>query len=619
MEASMAERSKATTTAVWIVIGLLAFSMIGFGAAGLSGNLRSIGSVGDKEITVNQYAGALQNQLRQLSQQTGQPITFAQAQAFGIDQAVLGQLIAQRALDHETAELGISIGDERVREQVLSVPAFQGLDGTFDREAYRFALQQNGQSERDFEIQIREDAARTLVQGAIAGGVQVSDTYTDTLVTFLTQRRNFTWARLDQNSLETPIGDPTEADLQTYYDENIADFTLPERKAITYAQLTPDMILDTVEIDETALRALYDERIDQFIQAERRLVERLVFGTNEEAEAAKASIETGELTFDQVVQDRGLSLNDIDLGDVTEAELGAAGPAVFNVEGTAVVGPFPTDLGPALFRMNAILQAQETSFEDAQAELREELANDRARRVIQSEVSNIDDLLAGGATLEEVVGETDMELGTLEWSADVANGIAGYTAFRDAAAGVTADDFPEIAELEDGGIFALRLDSTLPPAPQPLADVRQAVEDGWRRGQTEAQLQNLAEAALPALETGGSFISQGLTGQFESDITRRDFIDGTPPGFVEAVFGLEAGEVTIVQDFGTILLVRLNEIVAPDTEAPDYQAIRDAIVAQTENSIAQDLLSAYTTDVQSRAGLELDQSAINAIHAQFQF
>ncbi len=52
--------------------------------------------------------------------------------------AVLNRLISTRALDNEAAELGISIGDENLSEQIVQIPAFTGLDGKFDRDGYRF-------------------------------------------------------------------------------------------------------------------------------------------------------------------------------------------------------------------------------------------------------------------------------------------------------------------------------------------------------------------------------------------------------------------------------------------------------------------------------------------------
>ena len=44
--------NKLSQTAVWILLGLLIIALGGFGATNLSGNIRTIGKVGDKHIDV---------------------------------------------------------------------------------------------------------------------------------------------------------------------------------------------------------------------------------------------------------------------------------------------------------------------------------------------------------------------------------------------------------------------------------------------------------------------------------------------------------------------------------------------------------------------------------------
>jgi len=400
--------SSASKTAVWVLLGLLIVSLAGFGATGLGGNIRTVGSVGEKDISVTHYANTLQSEIRAISAQAQQPIPFNTAQQMGIPQQALARVVTQRALDNEMAELGLSVGDDFVLEQVQTNPAFQGLGGTFDRATYRYALQNSGLSEGEFEQTLREDATRTLAQGAILAGNTMPATYADTIAAFIGERRNVTMARLTVSDLQSEIAEPTDAQLQSYYDENISAYELPETKNVTYTWLSPDMVIDSVEVADDVLRAAYDERSAEFNRPERRLVERLVFADDAEAAAALARITSGEVTFEALVQERGLALTDIDLGDATEASLGDAGAAVFGGETGDVVGPAPSNLGPALFRINGILSAQSTSFEDAKASLRDELAADRARRIVEQQITDIDDLLAGGATLEEVADETDM-------------------------------------------------------------------------------------------------------------------------------------------------------------------------------------------------------------------
>lgn len=610
-------KGQASRAVVWVILGLLIIGLAGFGATNFGGSVRTVGAVGDVEIDTNAYARELQGELRALAAQTGQAIPFAQARQFGVDRNVLSRLVGRAALDHEAQAIGLSVGDDVVGEEVLRIPAFQGLDGGFDREAYTFTLRQQGMNVAEFEDQIRADTARTLMQGAVGGGFGAQDTFIDTLFNWARERRDITWARLTEADLAEPIAEPSDADLTAYYEENEALFTLAEERAITYAWVTPDMMLDTIDADEEALRALYEQRIDEFVLPERRLVERLVYGSDEAAAAALARVTGGEASFEDLVADRGLSLADIDLGDVSEAALGENGAAVFALEEPGVVGPLPTNLGPAIFRVNAILTAQETPFDEARPLLETEYATDAARRLIGDMVIDIDDLLAGGATLEELASESELELGQIDWRPDVADGIAAYQGFREAAFAAQEGDFPEVIELEEGGLFALRLDEIRPPALQPLDEVRDRVIEGWEMQETARLLAEQAEAAAEAIRGGAEMAGLDLPLRTERNLERDAFLDDAPPAFVAGVFEMEPNELRVFEDAGAAVLVRLDTIIAPDRTAPDAAAGLAAFEAQAAQTLAGDALQLFTQAAQTRAGIQINQQALNAVHAQF--
>lgn len=607
--------SSISKTAVWILLGLLILGLGGFGATSLTGNIRSIGTVGDMSVSVDNYARQLQQEMQAVQQQTGQVLPFAQAQQIGLDRAVLQRIVAQRALDHEAAQIGLSIGDANLRDRILEIGAFRGVDGEFDREGYRFALEQNGITEAQFETQLREEVARTLVQGAILSGVVMPDAYADTLVNYVGEQRSFTWTRLSDTDLETPVQQPDDAALRAYYDANIADFTLPETKQITYALLSPDTMVDQVEISEADLREAYNLRDTEFNQPERRLVERLAYLDEESAQAAAATLEAGT-SFEDLVSGRGLDLSDVDLGDVSLADLGAAGDDVFAANVGDIVGPLPSALGPALFRVNAVLPAQFVSFEEAQAILRPEVAADRARRLVEAQAENLDDLLAGGATLEELAQDTDMVLEQVDWSSQSEDDIAGYEAFRRAAQAVTLEDFPEIAQLEDGGLFALRLDAVLPPRPAPFEDVRADVQGQWQSAEVEKRLAAQVDAQLPDLNAGTTFAELGLDAIREENLRRNDFVGGTPATFMSDVFEMAAGDVAVMPDDGAVVVVRLDAIAGP-SEDDETLALREQLSQQADQALAQDIFEIYGSDVTLRANPQINPQALQAVHVNF--
>lgn len=611
-------QSKTSKTFVWILMALLILGLGGFGVTNLSGTVHTIGTVGDKDITVDDYARALQEELRALEAQTGQSLPFVQAQAFGIDRLVLSRLATTRALDAENDRLGISIGDENLREELMAIRAFQGLDGSFDRDAYSFAIDQAGISESEFEDSVRADTARSLLQGAIVSGLPMNAAYADAVIKYIAEERDFTWSALTADNLTRPVAAPTETEITTYYNANQDQFMVPATRQITYAWLNPDMILDQVEIDETALQTLYEDRDAEFNRPERRLVERLAFADEAAAQKALDDIAAGTTTFEDLVTNRGLDLADVDLGDVTEADLGEAGAAVFLTPTGGIAGPAPTNLGPALFRVNAILAAQSTPFEDARAILREELAADRARRLIDAQIGDIDDLLAGGATLEEVSEETDMELGTLDWHPSADHPLAGYEDFRATAAAVTEDDFPQVEVLEDGGIFALRLEGETESQPAPLADVRDAVVAALSSERTTAALTDLVETLRPRLNDGTSFTSFGFTAIEETGMDRGGFIPGAPQDFLTTVFEMTPGELRVIESDTGVIVVRLNDVTAPNTDEPQIAALKANITAQLSSGVSQDVFQAYAEALQTMYPAEINQQALNAVHAQFQ-
>ena len=614
-------RSKKSNGVFYALMGLLVLGLGGFGVQNFSGGVRSIGKVGDREISVNDYAIALRNKMNEFSQQVGTQITFQQAQALGIDRSARTQIVTQAALDNETARLGISVGDDRVRTALLAIPAFRDVTGNFDRETYAFTLKQNGQSEREFEARVRDEAARTLVQTAVLGGVGVPPAYVDTIFAYLEEKRGFSWVSLDAAGLTPPLAAPDAAQIKTYYDANPEAFTQPEAKAITYVKLLPDMLVDKVEVPEEQIQKAYDARLSEFVQPERRLVERLVFATDADAATAKARLDAGAVTFEALVSERNLALSDIDLGDADKTSLGAAGDAVFALTEPGIVGPFASDLGPALFRMNGILAAQETSIDDVRADLRTELALDIARKQILTSAEAISDQLAGGATLEQLADETDMELGTVDYFTGSEDAMAAYPEFQAAAEALTADAYPEAIGLSDGGMVAMRLDAMKPAELKPMADVQPDVIAAWTADETQKRLMARAEeikAALAAATTD----TLGVTLIQVDPIKRDGTLDGAPATLMEAVFKLKPGEAQILEEPGKVTVATLTTILPADTAPPaegsDAAKLRTGIAQQLSQSLAGDLFDLYATALQIEAGIQLDETAIRAVESQIQ-
>ena len=609
-------KDKVKSTGTFVIMALLILGLAGFGVTNFGGSAGSVATVGQAEVGINDYARAVFSRMQRLEQQTGQSVTFQDVRNFGLDSAVLAQLINSAAVESEAATLGISAGDETVGDRIQSLPEFRDASGEFDRQVYEFALERAGLDAGDFEAEVRSDVAEELLRNAILGGTRAPDILVNTLFSHERETRDVTWARLTAEDLEAPIPNPAEGELASYHRENPDPFTRPETKTVRYALLTPDDLAGQINVDDEQLRTLYESRIDEFVQPERRLVERLVFTTDAQASAAKNRIDGNEASFDGLVAERGLDLSDVDLGDVAEEDLGEAAAEVFALEAPGVVGPLPSELGPALYRMNGILASQETSFEGAREMLRQEAALDRARRQILELVPEVEDLLAGGADMAMLAERTDMKEGRIEWNEDVFDGIAAHTEFRATAARTGTDTFPEVVELEDGGIFAMSVDEIHEPELLPLSDVREEVTAALIRTRTEEALMAQAEGLADQLRGGREMAALNLNLESDRDLPRNGFVDGTAPGFIEALFDMKRDEIRVLSFDGEAWLMRLDKITKPDLGSPDTAAERDAFAAWIATGISGGILNAYTQALVEQAEVEVDQAALNAVHAQ---
>lgn len=600
----------------WILVAMLVAGLGGFGVENFGGGQSMIGRVGETEIAAADYAREMRTQVNALSQQFGTAISIADARGLGVDKQVLAGLVDRAALDDEAARVGLSVGDVVVAGELAKISAFQGVSGSFDRRTYGETLQQNGTNEAEFENGLRRDVARSLLTGAVAGGVVAPAALTDTLFAWAGEKRGFTLLILDEASLDAPLPAPTAAEVKAHYDANLAAYTRPEAKRIRYAALLPDTLAPGILVPEDEVKAAYQARLADFVIPEKRLVERLVYPSEDAAAEARVRLDQG-VSFDDLVRERGLTLDDIDMGDVARADLGEAADAVFALAGPGVVGPLPSSLGPALYRMNAVLAAQETTYDQARPDLLLALQTAAAAKEIGDKVEAIDDALAGGASLEDLAREFGMTLATTDFAAgaDDNDAIASFAAFRTAADKLAEGDFPEAVVLEDGGLVSLQMLETVPPSPVPLDKITEKVTEATRAAALVKALAAKAAAAKAAVDGGATLEAQGKVTVIAPQ-DRQASLEMAPPAVLAAAFQMQPAEVRLVEEAGFVGLVRLDSITPADKTSEDGAALRGAIEANAARAVADDLTALFSAALGQKAGITLDQPMIDAVNSQ---
>lgn len=597
---SATKRSKISKIFFFFVLSMAVLAMVGFGLGGMfsRSTTASVASVGKVDVTADNYFRGIQNEIQSVSQQFGTQLTIDQALLFGLDRSVLQRLITQAAYENETLRLGVSVGDVTVRDALLTNPGFQGLTGSFDKDIYEDSIRRSGMTPTEYEALIRKDTSQALIQSAVSSGAKLPDEAALAMLTFFAEARAFTYARIGANNIVGAVPAPTDAELVAYYDENPAAFTQPLTRQITYVSLTPEMVAETLEVSDDRIAELYEDRSADYNTPAKRFVERIVLGSLVEADEARSSIDAGEMTFEQLADMRGLALADIDLGDVTARDVGgAAAEVLFASEEPGIYGPVETNLGPALFRVNASIAALSISLDEVREELHRELAIDDAEYRIADVSDEVIDLIAGGATLEEVADETDMRLATIDLAEGSTDGIAAYAEFREEATASEIGEERDILDLEDGGIFALRVEGITEAFVKPMSEVTQSVIDGQQNAKTHELMLARANQIVNAIglsnggslsDFGGSLILEGAT-----DVTRTSSIPDLPPAVIPKAFELEVGSAAVIEDAYGAVIIELTSVEPFDVADERAAQVLEQVSAQQSAQVSQDLLAYF--------------------------
>lgn len=616
-------RNKRTNVLAWLLMAMLVVGLAGFGI-GVGGGLtsRDVAQVGDESITSEAYTRALDQELRAISGQIGRALPMEEARQFGIDRTVLARLAGDAALDGEADRLGLSSGDETVGAQVMATSAFQGIDGKFDRAAYAFALERTGLSPAAFEELVRREATRELLGSGVQAPADLPDSAARTVLDYVGERRGFDWLRLDASLLPEPVPAPTEEELRAEYDANPGRYTRPETRRITYASVTPEALAATIEYSEEDLRAAYDSDPQRFTEPERRVVDRIGFRSAEDAAAARTRIDAGEIGFDAVATERGLTPEEMDRGAVTAADLeGESRDAVFGADGPGIVGPVETPLGPSLFRINAVMAAKTTSFEEAKAEIARERALEEAGARITEETPAIEDLIAGGATIEEIASETLMDLGTIELTEASTGGLADDAAFRQLAAAAGEGEETDVVELAGGGLATLRVEAVEPPAPIPFEEVRTQVAEDWTAARTAEALAALATGYAVELDGGLEFAALaerlGIRPQAAAPLTRGQSVPDLPRALIAEIFAAKPNGTVILPDADRVVLARVGAVEAFEPGDEANAALLDNLREQFRSQATDDVLALYTAALRDAAGVRVNQELIESTLARF--
>jgi peptidyl-prolyl cis-trans isomerase D len=346
-----------------------------------------------------------------------------------------------------------------------------------------------------------------------------------------------------------------------------------------------------------------------------------VFPTVEEAQAARNRLAAGT-SFEDIAKERGLNVADADLGLVSKSEMldPAVADAAFSLPVGEISQPVQGRFGVALVKVDKIEPGAQANYANVAAEIKREIATERARAKVAELRDKMEDERGGGASVIEAAKKLGLSAVTVEavdrsGRAPDGQPVPGIPQGLDVVSqafnsDVGVDNDPIAFR---GGYVWYDVLGITPSRERNLDEVRDQVEARWREDQISSRLRTKATEMVQKLTQGGTLADEaaaaGVKVETVSGFKREDSPSGVPSGATTAAFRTAKDSYGQTPGSGGSewIVFRVTDITVPpvDLASDDMKKLKDTLVrGMTDEQVAQ-----YVTRLEKDIGTTINEAA----------
>ena len=623
-----------------IVLAFLALMALAFAASDITGStFGGVSSsdraavVGGEAVPLSDVTMAANTALGQVRQQNP-TLTMPEFVTEGGLDEVISQLIDRYTVGNYGEKYGLRAGENLVNSEILQINAFRGLTGEFDVEAYQAALRQQGLNDAIFRRDLVDGLIEQQLLRPALTAPQLPEKIARQYAALVLEKRKGEIALIPSSAF-APSGNPSDAQLATWYQDNRTQFIRPERRTLRFAVFGEDTLEVNSAPTAAEIAARYNRDAAKYKATERRGVTSFVVPTEDAAKALVAKIRGGT-ALEAAAREAGFSASASEARD-REAMAGATSfafaQAAFNAAQGGIVEPAQGTLGWYVARVDSIERTPARTLAQATAEITEQLTTEKRSAAVADLTAEIEAEIDGGTALAEVAKAYGL---TVETSpALLADGRAFgrpdvqivpqlapvlSTAFQ------MEESEPQLAEVIAGEQFVIfevaRIDEAAAP---PLAQVRDAAITEWKRAQGAKLAKAAADRIIGKVRANtplaAALAAENKTG-FEReviDLERRALLaqqrGNLPPPLV-LMFSMAEGSVKVLEAPRNLgwYVISLDEISTAGLDS------EPGLVTQTRQQLGQALAGEYrqqaTAAMRAELGVTRNDAAIAAVRKQ---
>ena len=624
-----------------LLIGLLMIAMAAWGVTDIFtprvGD--NLGRTGDRVISVNSFDREIERFLQRMAaQQTDpdadRPTKLALAEEGQIP-LYFDVVLRRQALLAYAADQGLSAAESSARTIM-----------TENRQAVQANIRQS--QGRETAATILEDIQGQLTNSYLGLGtiaaLQPPSAFAELFFAHRDEVRRVAYFVIDEDDLD-PIPEPTDEDLETFFQTNLPTYEEPEYRTVSVLHVTFEDFRHLTPVTEADIRDEYERNIRVYSAPQReRDIAQLVFDDRAAALQASGLLGAG-LTPQEVADQTGAlsvavtKLVREDLSDNTYRD-----DLFSSMEGT-VAGPIEQNGLWTVGRVEAIIPGAPLPFEAVSDDIERELQLAGADARFTQVLDEIDDARGAGSSLEEIGQSVGVPVLTLPAvnqggrTRDGGFGLLPVSIVREDEGGerFDADAFREALELTfslfegettqrvllpDQTFYYLRVDKVDAPRTPELDELRDELRLAWRQTKREEAYDTLAADIEARLEAGTAFIDQEAA-TLGAEVVRipegvdRNILPGEvfPPQAVSELFATKPGEAFVSELNNGRVIALVESLERPDRARLATLAATDR-AGDRASAIESDLEFALQQAILSSVEIEENRPLLEAYERQ---
>ncbi|GJM12414.1 MAG: peptidylprolyl isomerase [Pseudohongiella sp.] len=542
-----------------------------------------------------------------------------------LEQIAFSQILEEVLLRQSAQNSNMAISSNRVDRSIIENPQFQ-INGVFDADLAVRTMASQGFSVPIYRETLQQQMLLSQLANAYSSSAFVTDNELERVAALSAQTRDFRYLSIPMGTrtLGTPISD---AEIQSYYEENQAIFTQPETVSVNYVMLDKDVISSEIKLEEGAVRAQYEIERDAFEGSAEKRASHIMFevgGDLSEEQAlalaatAKQRIDGGEdfgavaleLSTDTVSAEEG--------GDIGYSD-GSAFPEA--IEATLetlsvneVSGPVISDFGVHIVKLTEDSVNVFQSFEEVAERIERELKSSEVELIYGERLGDLSNLAFETGDLETISEELNLDI--LSSGAFGQNGASGIFSNPALISAAFSDEVlldgnnSEVIELSTSQAVVLNVLEFNEATVLPLEEVEPEIAVLLRTEMERQAVSELSDQILSGIESGES-VDQLLADNeiewiTEQGANRAD--GGVNTQILSQVFSMslsgdgEPSYENLVLSNDTAVIVELNAINAGSIESL-AQADRESMVSAMISDFGNSDFQAYMTNLQESADI----------------